>query len=380
MSGTDDAKWVRRALRLAARGRGRTSPNPMVGAVIVKRGAVVGEGYHQQVGGPHAEVWALQAAGRDARGATVYVTLEPCCHHGRTPPCTDALIASGVKRVVAAQLDPDARVSGAGVRQLEKAGVRVDVGVLEEQARRLNEGYLKRIATGLPFVSLKAAMSLDGKIATAGGESRWITGERARRVAHRMRAEHDAIMVGAETALADDPELTVRLAKGRDPLRIVVDSRGRIPATARLLRTGDRPPIIVVTEAAPAASRSRLASAGAQVWVSPSVEGRVDLGWLLRKLAENGVNSLLIEGGGTLAAGALAAGVVDRVYFFLAPLILGGSEARSPVEGDGVSRLAVAWRIQSMRVRRIGEDLLITGEVVGNTGACSLASSRKSEP
>jgi diaminohydroxyphosphoribosylaminopyrimidine deaminase/5-amino-6-(5-phosphoribosylamino)uracil reductase len=377
MTTANDAKWMRRALRLAARGRGRTSPNPMVGAVLVKRHQVVGEGYHHQVGGPHAEVWALKAAGQAAKGATMYVSLEPCCHYGRTPPCTDALIAAGVKRVVAAVLDPDARVSGAGVKQLQQAGIETDVGILEREARKLNEAYLKRVATGLPFVALKSAMSLDGKIATAGGESRWITGERARRLAHRLRAQHDAVMVGVETALADDPELTVRMAKGRSPLRVVVDSRARTPATARLLQSDERPPIIAVTDAAPAVSRNRLQSAGAEVWVSPAANGRVDLCWLLRRLAETGVNSLLIEGGGTLAAGALAAGAVDRVYFFIAPLILGGARALTPVEGDGIRSLAIAWRIQSMRVRRIGEDLLITGDVTGNAGVCSPESSRK---
>lgn len=372
-----DDVWMGRALRLAARGRGWTSPNPMVGTVVVKRGRIVGEGYHHEVGGPHAEVWALEAAGANARGATVYVSLEPCCHHGRTPPCTRALIAAGVKRVVAASLDPDRRVSGQGVRQLRDAGIEVDVGVREAEARRLNEGFFKRVTTGLPFVSLKAAMSLDGKIATAGGESQWITGEPARKLAHRLRAEHDAVMVGVETALADDPQLTVRTARGRSPLRVVVDSRARTPATARLLAAGERRPVIAVTEAAPEVSRRHLEAAGAAVWVSPAVNGRVDLCWLLRRLAEKGVNSVLVEGGGTFAAGALAAGVVDRVYFFVAPLILGGAGALTPVEGEGARRLAAAWRVQSMRVRRVGEDLLITGEVSGNAAACLQGSSRK---
>jgi len=372
-----DEVWMGRALRLAARGRGWTSPNPMVGAVVVKRGRIVGEGYHHEVGGPHAEIWALDEAGAAARGATVYVSLEPCCHHGRTPPCTRALIAAGVTRVVAASLDPDKRVSGEGVRQLRGAGIRVDTGVREAEARRLNEGFFKRVTTGLPFVSLKAAMSLDGKIATADGESQWITGEPARRLAHRLRAEHDAIMVGVETALADDPQLTVRTGRGRSPLRVVVDSRARTSATARLLTADERRPIIAVTEAASEGNRRRLEATGAVVWICPAANGRVDLCWLLRRLAEEGVNSVLVEGGGTLAAGALAAGVVDRVYFFVAPLILGGASALTPVEGEGARRLTVAWRVQSMRVRRVGEDLLITGEVSGNAAACSQESSRK---
>jgi len=349
----------------------------MVGAIIVKRGRIVGKGYHHEVGGPHAEVWALREAGDAARGATAYISLEPCCHQGRTPPCTEALIAAGVKRVVAALLDPDRRVSGEGVRQLREAGVEVDVGVLEAGARRLNEGFFKRVTTGLPLVSMKAAMSLDGKIATAAGESQWITGEPARKLAHRLRGEHDAIMVGVETVLADDPQLTVRMARGRNPLRVIVDSRGRTPGAARLLTSDERPAIVAVTDAAPAASRRRLEAAGAAVWVAPAAGGRVDLCWLLRRLAQQGVNSLLIEGGGTLAAGALAAGVMDRVYFLVAPLILGGAGALTPVEGEGARKLAVAWRVRQMRVRRVGEDLLITGDVTGSAGACSQGSSRK---
>jgi len=366
--GSQAGTWMRRALRLAARGRGWTGPNPMVGAVVVKRGRLVGEGYHHEVGGPHAEVWALEQAGKSARGATVYVNLEPCCHHGRTPPCTETLIRAGVARVVAAVSDPDPRVNGRGLREFRRAGVAVSVGVLEREARRLNEGYFKRLTTGLPLVALKAAMSLDGKIATAAGESKWITGEKARAFGHRLRAQHDAVMVGVHTVLADDPELTVRLARGRSPLRVVVDSRGRTPAAARLLKSGDRPPVIAVTRRAALARRRALEAAGAEVWVAPARDQRVDLAWLAKRLAQGGVNSLLIEGGGTLAASALAAGLVDRVYFFLAPLIVGGAKALTPVEGEGARRLGQAWRIRGMRTRKVGEDLLITGEVTGSAG------------
>lgn len=363
-AGQEDAAWMGRALRLASRGRGRTSPNPMVGAVVVRDGELAGEGYHRQVGGPHAEVWALRQAGERARGATLFVTLEPCCHRGRTPPCAEAIIAAGVRRVVAAMLDPDPRVAGRGLAQLRAAGVQVTMGVLEEAARQLNEGYLKRVATGLPFVTLKAAMSLDGKIATAGGESKWITGERARALGHRLRGRHDAIVVGVGTVLADDPELTVRLARGRSPRRVVVDSRGRTPPTARLLRADDRPAVIAVTEAAPSSRREALSAAGAEVWVAPAAGGRVHLGWVLRRLADEGANSALIEGGGTLGAAALAAGLVDRVYFFVAPLLIGGKEACTPLEGDGAACLAEAWRLQAVKVRRVGEDLLVMGDVV----------------
>jgi len=366
---------MKRALRLAARGAGRTSPNPMVGAVIVSGGRLVGEGYHKQVGGPHAEVWALRAAGEAARGATMYVTLEPCCHQGRTPPCTDAIVAAGIGKVVAAVLDPNPKGNGRGVQLLRDAGIEVEVGLLEQEARELNAAYLKHTTTGLPLVSLKAAMSLDGKIATRTGESKWITGERARRFAHKLRARHDAVMVGIGTVLSDDPKLTVRSVRGRSPVRLVVDSAARTPPTAALLTAGERPPVIAVTEKAPDERVDALRRAGAEVWVlpaephppspsPPAERGRVDLAALLRRLGEEQVQSVLVEGGGTLASAALAAGLVDRVYFFIAPLIIGGAEAPTAVGGEGVARLSEAWRIRNMRVRRIGEDLLITGDVL----------------
>ena len=364
MSRAEDVRWMRRALRLAARGRGTTSPNPMVGAVVVKRGRVVGEGYHREAGGPHAEVYALRQAGAGAAGATAYISLEPCPHHGRTPPCTEALAAAGVSRVVAACLDPDARVNGKGLRWLSRRGIRTEAGVLEVEARKLNEAYFKRVTSGLPFVSLKTAMSLDGKTATAGGESKWITGEKARAFGHRLRGNHDAVMVGIGTVLADDPELTVRLAKGRTPLRVVIDSRARTPVGARLIGADEKPPLIVTAREAPVARRRRLAEAGATVWVARSRAGRIDLRSLLRRLARHGVQSILLEGGGTLAAGALADGLVDRVYFFVAPKLIGGERAPTPVDGPGVGRLASAAKLGALRTRRIGEDLLIIGEVL----------------
>jgi diaminohydroxyphosphoribosylaminopyrimidine deaminase/5-amino-6-(5-phosphoribosylamino)uracil reductase len=384
-----DERWMKRALRLAARGAGRTSPNPMVGAVIVAGGRLVGEGHHKQVGGPHAEVWALRQAGDAARGATMYVTLEPCSHYGRTPPCTDAIIAAGIGKVVAALLDPNPEVNGRGVQLLRDAGIQVEVGLLEHEARELNAAYLKHTTTGLPLVSLKAAMSLDGKIATRTGESKWITGERARRFGHKLRAAHDAVMVGIGTVLTDDPRLNVRVGRrlreacaggvhpsaslragearsraGRGPLRLVVDSAARTPPEAAVLRADERSPVIAVTGSAPEERVDALRRAGATVWTLPAVGERVDLAALLRRLGEEQVQSLLIEGGGTLASAALAAGLVDRVYFLLAPLIIGGAAAPTPVDGEGVARLSETWRITNMRVRRIGEDLLITGDVL----------------
>lgn len=355
---------MRRALRLAARGRGRTSPNPMVGAVIVKRGRVVGEGYHRRAGEPHAEVLGLREAGPAGKGSTLYVTLEPCCHQGRTPPCTEAIIEAGAARVVAACVDPNPRVNGKGIRRLRAAGIEVEVGMMEREAQRLNAPYLKHVTTGLPLVALKTAMSLDGKIATAGGESKWITGERARAAAHRLRATHDAVLVGVETVLADDPELTVRMVRGRTPLRVVADSRARTPPRARLLAADERPPVIAVTRRAPDSRVRRLERAGAEVWAVRSRRGKLDLRALMKRLGEQEVQSVLLEGGGRLAAGALAAGLADRVYFFVAPRIIGGDEAPTPVEGAGVLRPSQAWRVESLRVRRVGEDLLISGDIV----------------
>jgi len=358
-----DTRWMRRALRLALRGQGRTSPNPMVGAVIVKAGQLIGQGHHRQVGGPHAEIWALRDAGEKARGATIYVTLEPCSHHGRTPPCTDALIQAGLARVIAAVEDPNPQVSGNGVRKLQEAGIEVEVGLLGDEARRLNAPYFKHTTTGLPLVSLKAAMSLDGKIATSTGESQWITGDKARALGHRLRAIHDAVLAGVGTVLADDPKLTVRNARGRTPLRVIVDSRARTPADAALLTADNIAPIIAVTPEAPKKRLAALRKAGAEIWEMPSRGGQVDLRALMQRLGEREVQSVLVESGGTLTAGLLDADLADRVYFFVAPRIIGGAEAPGPVGGSGVAKLAEAWRLENMRVRRVGEDVLIIGDI-----------------
>ncbi|HUX02299.1 MAG TPA: bifunctional diaminohydroxyphosphoribosylaminopyrimidine deaminase/5-amino-6-(5-phosphoribosylamino)uracil reductase RibD, partial [Phycisphaerae bacterium] len=299
MTADADTRWMRRALRLARRGQGRTSPNPMVGAVIVKSGQLIGEGHHKQVGGPHAEIRALRDAGEKARGATMYVSLEPCSHHGRTPPCTDALIQAGLARVIAAVEDPNPQVSGNGIRKLQEAGIEVQVGLLADAARRLNAPYFKHTTTGLPLVSLKAAMSLDGKIATSTGESRWITGDKARALGHRLRAIHDAVLAGVGTVLADDPQLTVRNARGRTPLRVIVDSRARTPADAALLTADAIPPIIAVTHEAPRKRLEALRKAGAEIWEMPSLGGFVDLRALMKRLGERQVQSVLVESGGT---------------------------------------------------------------------------------
>lgn len=364
-----------RALRLARRGAGATSPNPMVGAVVVREGRVVGEGFHRRAGTPHAEVHALRAAGPLAAGATLYVTLEPCDHHGRTPPCTEAILAAGVRRVVAAVADPNPLVAGRGLERLRGAGVDVVVGVREGEARELNESFFKYITTGRPFVTLKYAMSLDGKAAARTGASRWISGEASRALAHRLRARHDAVMVGVGTALADDPLLTVRHGGGRDPVRIVVDSRLRLPPAARVVAAAAAsaaPTWVAATPEAPAERRAALEAAGATVITVPDREGRVDLAALMDELGRREVTSVLLEGGPTLAAAALDAGLVDKVAAFVAPLLLGGAAAPGPVGGTGVPTPAEGLRLERVRVRRVGGDLLITGyPAAGHVGGGS---------
>ncbi|HLV12045.1 MAG TPA: bifunctional diaminohydroxyphosphoribosylaminopyrimidine deaminase/5-amino-6-(5-phosphoribosylamino)uracil reductase RibD [Trueperaceae bacterium] len=360
---------MRRALELAARGRGRTSPNPLVGCVIVAPdGSVVGEGWHPFAGGPHAEAAALAAAGEAARGATAYVTLEPCDHHGRTPPCTEALIAAGVAEVVVAHLDPDPRVSGRGVARLEAAGVRVRVGTLAAEAEALNEAYLTSRRLGRPFVLYKAATTLDGKTATTSGESRWISGEAARERVHAWRDELDAVAVGAGTVVRDDPALTTRLpGGGRTPLKVVFDGALRTPATARLFEPDPEgvPARVVVfaAEGAPAARAERLAARGAEVVTLPAPDGRPDVAAALAHLAGRQVQSLLLEGGGTLAWSFFARRAVDRVAFFLAPKLLGGP-APGPLGGPGVHALASAFALTDLSSERVGDDLLVQGRVV----------------
>jgi diaminohydroxyphosphoribosylaminopyrimidine deaminase/5-amino-6-(5-phosphoribosylamino)uracil reductase len=363
--GTDDLRFMRRALELAAQGVGLTSPNPVVGAVIVRDGVIVGEGAHLRAGGAHAEVGALDAAGELARGATCYVSLEPCAHHGRTPPCVEALMTAGVARVVAACPDPHARVDGRGLAGLRAAGIDVTVGVAEAEARALNRAFFTFVTTGRPHVTLKSAMTLDGKIAAWDGASRWITGEAARVEGHRMRFAADAILVGIGTVLRDDPELTVRLpgVPPKEPLRVVADTRLRIPAEARCLTAGS-PDRAVVAGGAPVPARRAGALRARQVQVLelPRVDRRVDLRALLTELARLDVVAVLAEGGGELGAALLEAGLVDRVAFFLAPRLLGGRTAPGPLGGVGRA-LKEALDVADLTVRRIGDDLLLEGDV-----------------
>ncbi|MBU6282523.1 bifunctional diaminohydroxyphosphoribosylaminopyrimidine deaminase/5-amino-6-(5-phosphoribosylamino)uracil reductase RibD [bacterium] len=352
-----DRAFLRRALEIGRRGLGRTSPNPAVGAVVVRGGKVVGEGFHRRAGGPHAEVEALRRAGTAARGATLYCTLEPCSHHGRTPPCAPAVAAAGIARVVVGTIDPNRRVRGRGIRILRRAGVATTVGVEEEGSRELLRYFAHRQRVGRPFVRLKLAASLDGRIAARGGSARWITGGPARALVHRWRDEMDAVLVGSGTAIADDPALTCRRRGGRDPLRIVLDGRLRLPPSARMLREGSSPVWIVTSRGHDRRRAARLERAGAVVVVVPRRRGGSDLGALLDRLGGEGVLSVLVEGGGEVAARFLDAGLVDEVCLFTAPLLLGG-DGISMVGPLGVTDPARAPRLRIERREVVGADLL----------------------
>ena len=356
-----EARYQRMAVRLALRGAGRTSPNPLVGAVLVRNGRVLATGYHRRAGADHAEIIALKRAGKRARGATLYINLEPCDHQGRTPPCTLALIDSGIRRVVAGMVDPNPLVSGKGIRRLRRAGVQVDVGLLEAECHQLNEAFIKYITRRIPFVVLKLAASLDGKIATSRGDSRWITGVAARHYVHRLRNQVDAVLVGIGTVLADDPELTCRVRGGRNPLRIVLDRHLRIPLTARLLRQADAEKTIVVTgPRAPGKKIKALEDLGARVWRVPLVRSGLSFSLLLKRLGRLGLLSVMIEGGGTTAGRALQENVVDKVLFFYAPKILGG-DGRDMIGALGIKQVSRCRRIRDVEVKRFGPDLLISG-------------------
>ena len=360
-----DTEWMQRALEQAELGEGDVHPNPLVGAVIVNEGRVVGRGYHRRFGGPHAEVLALDEAGEAARGATLYVTLEPCCHQGKTPPCTDRILASGVQRVVVAVRDPNPEVDGKGIACLREAGIEVVEGVLGDKAEQQNEIFFTYARHHRPFVQLKLAVSLDGRIAAKTGDSRWISSEEARTEAHRLRRRFMSILVGARTVLNDDPLLTVRDVVGPDPVPIVLDRCGRLPPTARLLDAHPSP--IVVTATMSEALEEDLAARGARVWRFPNGAGRSDPAWLLARLADEGIDSVLIEGGGEVAAAFLSAGFVDKVAFFIAPILIGGRGAVPAVGGAGVEHVADALRLERVTTRWCGPDLLYTGYLVRRT-------------
>jgi len=365
----DDARHMLLALDLARKGLGTTSPNPMVGAVVVKAGKVVGQGYHRRAGEAHAEALALGLAGKKAKGATLYVTLEPCVHQGRTPPCLEAILGAGIKEVVCAMKDPNPLVNGLGIAGLKKAGVKVRLGLLEGEARRLNEVYIKFIVTGRPFVTLKAAMTLDGRIAAPSGESQWISGNESMRFAHELRRRADAVLVGIGTVKADDPQLTVRLVKKgikHGPLRMVLDSHLVIPEKARILKEQDKARTIVATTQPCGSSpkAERLRAMGAEVWeLRKNTRGQVSFPNLIKRLREEGVTSLLIEGGSRVNASALAAGVVDKVCAVVAPMLLGGGRAIPFVDDMGIQLLRGAIPLNGLKAGKMGRDVLLEAYV-----------------
>lgn len=364
---TDEA-YMRMALALAEKGAGYVNPNPLVGAVIVRDGEVIGRGWHERYGGLHAERNALKNCNWDARGATIYVTLEPCCHYGKTPPCTEAILESGISRVVVGCLDPNPLVAGKGVGILRQASVEVLTGVLEEECRKLNEIFFHYIRTKTPYVILKYAMTMDGKIATCTGASRWITGETAREHVHRTRNRCAGILVGIGTVLADDPQLTCRIEGGRNPVRIICDSHLRTPEDANVVRTARTVRTILATTCTDAARQQMYTQHGCEILVVPEQDGHMDLNALMRQLGAMGIDSILLEGGSTLNFSALQSGIVQKVQAYIAPKLFGGAAAKSPVGGAGIAEVAQCVRLKNPQIHWFGDDILIESEV---DNACS---------
>ncbi|MEK9628809.1 MAG: bifunctional diaminohydroxyphosphoribosylaminopyrimidine deaminase/5-amino-6-(5-phosphoribosylamino)uracil reductase RibD [Nitrospinota bacterium] len=352
--------FMLRALELAR--KGRTSPNPMVGAVVVKNNRVIAEGFHPYAGGPHAEVVALRKAGNKAKGADLYVNLEPCCHTGRTPPCTDTIIRSGVSRVFAGMKDPNKLVSGKGVRLLRSAGIKVSVGMMKKDCEKLNEVFVKVIETGMPFVTVKTAMSFDGKIATRKGDSQWISGEKSRKFVHELRNRNDAILVGTKTILQDDPKLTCRLGgkRGSHPVRIVLDRKNRIPLKAKVFANSRVQKVIYVS--GPGLSEKREKSLTAKnIETLKGKTGRAgfNLKHLMKMLAKRNLTSILVEGGSELNSSLFSEGIVDRVFAFVCPMLIGGKEAPGPIGGTGIDKISKALRLKILNTTQLGDDLMV---------------------
>jgi len=356
--------YMRRAIELAQKGWGRTNPNPLVGAVIVKDDRVIAEGFHEAIGCAHAEVAAFSNAIEDVSGGTLYVNLEPCSHYGRTPPCAKAIIESNIAKVVIAMIDPNPKVSGKGIEMLRDAGVGVEVGVAEEEAKKLNEIFINYVVKKKPFVILKTAMTLDGKIASTNGDSKWVTSEASRNHVHLLRDRVAAIMVGINTVIKDDPMLTTRLVDrvGTDPTRIIVDSKGSIPLDSRVLSKDSKAEVILATTNNIAKDKEKqLIEKGVKIIKAEGKDGRVDLKRLSQKLYALEIDSVLLEGGGTLNAAALDAGIVDKAMFLIAPKILGGKDAVTPVEGKGIQLMSEASTLKDVSLSKFGEDILVEG-------------------
>lgn len=354
----NDEFYIKRALRLAAKAKGLTSPNPMVGAVLVKNGKIISEAYHEKPGSPHAEALALSKASEKAKDSTLYINLEPCCHTDkRTPPCTKVIIQSGIKKVVFSMLDPNPKVSGKGLLELQNAGIDIVTGVLENEAKRLNEFYIKHITTGKPFVILKVAMTLDGKIATPEGQSKWITGEKSRKFVHQLRSSVDAVMTAIGTVKADDPQLTARIKVGKNPIRIVIDPDLEIPINAKILQT---PPDTIIVTKTQSSKTDYLINSGIK-FIFYKV--KLELNWLMKLLGEMGIISVLVEGGSSINSHCLNENIIDKVIFFIAPKIIGGKESFPAVGGKTFKKLEEAYKIKNTKIRKIGEDFVIQGYI-----------------
>lgn len=355
-------EYMRRALDLAKKGMGYTSPNPMVGCVVVRDGRIVAEGYHERYGEFHAERNALTRCQKDLKGAELYVTLEPCCHHGKTPPCTDIIIERGIKKVYVGSMDPNPKVAGKGVRILQEHGIQVETGVLEKECLALNEIFFHYITTGMPFVAMKYAMTLDGKIAACTGDSQWVTGEEARRHVHTLRKQYRAILVGIGTVLADDPMLNCRIEKNVDPVRIICDSKLRIPLSCQLVKTADQIPTIVACVTGDRKKEEALRQAGVEL-IHMAGERQVDLAALMRELGSRQIDSVLVEGGGEIHGTLMKSGLAQKLYCYVAPKLIGGWDARSPVEGEGFAKMSDALPVSDIELFHLGEDICISGHL-----------------
>lgn len=359
-----DENYLKLALKLARKGRGRTSPNPMVGALVVKEDKIVGKGFHPAAGKPHAEIFALREAGEQARQATMYVTLEPCNHHGRTPPCTEAIIAAGISRVVIGMEDPNPKVAGKGIARLLESGIDTISGILEDECHRLNEAYIKYISSNTPFVTLKIAASMDGRIATHAGHSHWITNEKSRRYVHRLRDETDAILIGIGTLLQDNPKLTTRLPqkKGRNPYRIIVDSRLRTPLHANIFGADAREKLILATSCKKHDELKLYQDRVHRLLQIPANDlGQLDLKILMNELGKLEIMSVLIEGGSEISGSSVDAGIVDKICFFFAPLLIGGRGSTGMMGGRGIDFIPEAQRINDLKIKRFGTDICVEG-------------------
>lgn len=360
-----DEQYMAIALSLAKKGAGFTNPNPMVGAVIVKDGKIIGEGYHKKYGGPHAEVNAFADAkerGENTKGATIYVTLEPCFHYGKTPPCVDLVLRKEVSRVVIGTLDPNPLVAGQSVKKLEKAGIEVVSGIRKEECLKLNEIFFQYVTTKKPFILLKSALSLDGKIATVTGESQWISCEESRREVHELRGKYASIMVGIGTVLADNPSLTCRLEGKKSPIRIIVDSSLRTPLDANILKNQDiAKTIIATTSRAKSEKKQKIEEMGVEVLILDGEDGQVDLVSLQKAISERKIDSILLEGGADLAFSAIKAGIVDKVRYYIAPIMLGGQQTKTALGGEGFQHLRDAFSLENITTRQIGQDICIEG-------------------